>query len=277
MKILLRLIAGLAALALVALLTAVLIAPASAVSVLNALEEVSVVLRLALVVVIYALLLGLLILRLRAPRGHRGDDMLTVNVGGAVTAITVESARERVLKAVREVADVGAVNAGLVSARGRADIELDVTMKSDEVNIPAKQREISRAIEQVIKKQLGLRMAGPARINIRLSEPKPLVPAASSLPSVVVAPPTPVVSPPAPAVPPVVVVTPPPASESPQTTESLPIPAVTRVAEPPVEADEARVLLDEPDFGDADLRDALKTDHDAEDIAEDDDRRTARE
>lgn len=172
MRLLLRILLSLASLIIVAVLTVLLIAPESIIQVLEALPDVNIVLRIAVVVVFYVLILGVLYLRVRfRPRGH-GEHMLTVNSGGAVTAITVESVRERVLKAVREVPDVGNVIATLKSARGRADIDLDVTMKSDEVNIPTKQREISRAIEQVIKKQLGLRMAGPARINIRLSEPK---------------------------------------------------------------------------------------------------------
>lgn len=229
MRLLLRILLSLASLVLVAVLTVLLIAPQSAIPVLEALAEVSLVLRVAIVVVFYAVMLGILYLRLRfRPRGH-GADMLTVNSGGAVTAITVESVRERVLKAVRDIADVGNVVATLKSIRGRADIELDVTMKSDEVNIPAKQREISRAIEQVIKKQLGLRMAGPARISIRLSEPKGTSGVVSS-PNAPISPP--VVSSPPPASP----LVSPPLSPPPSTASQAPVvmpPVVAPVVAPP--------------------------------------------
>lgn len=174
MRLLLRILAGLASLILVALLTVVLIAPTSVAPVLANLAEVNIAVRIAAVVVFYVLLLGLLYLQIRrTPRGSDKSDMLTVGVGGAITAITIESVRERILKAVSQIPDVASVGAELHSVRCKAAVELEVTMKNDEVNIPTKQKEISRAIEQVVKKQLGLQMAGPARINIRLSPVTP--------------------------------------------------------------------------------------------------------
>src|SRR5262249_7529851 len=104
---------------------------------------------------------------------------------GAVTEVSIESARERILKAVSDVPDVVAAEASVKPVRGRADIELQVTVFGHDVKLPDKQRDINRALKQVIDKQLGLEMAGQPRIHIRIhGEEKQKPPLVAPAPSV---------------------------------------------------------------------------------------------
>jgi hypothetical protein len=185
LKAIVNLIGTLIALLLIALLTVLLLVPETVVEVLGRLREVQFPLRLALVLVIYLIALVIFSIRLRlTPRGK--SDALTVRTSDSVASVTVESVRERVLKTVSEVPGVASVAAQVKSVGGRADIDLNVTTSDDKLNIPEKQREISRVLDQVIKKQLGLQMVGRPRINIQLGRPeapKPVAPPLSSVPS----------------------------------------------------------------------------------------------
>ncbi len=182
MRFIVRMLLGLLSLLLVALVTVLLIAPDVVADAVLRLEQVAFAFRLGLVVVLYLLVLGGLYLRLRAtPRAYQ--DKLAVNVAGSVTAVTVESVRERILKAISEVPGVASVDAKLKSVRGQADIELNVVTADDRVNLPEKQKEITRALEQVVRKQLGLQMAGRPRVNIQLGGVQPLPPAAPISPT----------------------------------------------------------------------------------------------
>jgi hypothetical protein len=89
-----------------------------------------------------------------------------MQASGAITEVSVESARDRILKAVSDVPDVVTADAEVKPVRGRADVELQVTVMGHDVQLPAKQKEINRALNQVIHKQLGLRMAGQPRVHI---------------------------------------------------------------------------------------------------------------
>lgn len=200
MRIIARLLLFLLALLLVAFLTVLLITPTTIVDALARLEQVVFAARVALVVIMYLVILGLLYARLRYnPKTE--SDTLAVNASGAIAAVTVESVKERVLKTVGEVPGVASVTAQLKSIRGKADIDLHVTTADDKVNIPEKQKEINRALEQVIKKQLGLQMAGRPRINIQLGSVKLPTPVATTpAPTPVVIPSTPPAPVPAPVV-----------------------------------------------------------------------------
>ncbi|MBC8170281.1 MAG: hypothetical protein H7X77_01355 [Anaerolineae bacterium] len=191
MKFITRLLMTLLALLLVAFLTVLLITPDTVVDVLARLEQVVFAARVALVVIMYLVILSLLYLQVRStPKAQ--SDTLSVNASGAIAAVTVDSVRERILKTIGEVPGVASVTAQLKSIRGKADIDLSVTTTDDKVNIPEKQKEINRALEQVIKKQLGIQMAGRPRVNIRLGTVKPVVPApAAAVPLPVIAPPPP--------------------------------------------------------------------------------------
>ncbi len=159
----------------IAFLTVLLIAPRSVADALLRLEDVLLIVRVGIVLVLYVLALLYLYTRLRfTPRAN--SDMLHVRTSGAIASLTVDSVRERILKAVSAVPGVSEVSAQLKSLGGNADIELQITTASDQINIPEKQREISHAIEQVIKKQLGIALAGRPRITMKLGSETVIAP-----------------------------------------------------------------------------------------------------
>lgn len=162
------LVAGVAVLALV---TIVLLAPETMERLFAGIGAVNIALRAAAMVAINLLVLVLMYLRLR--RRSVPVTGLTVQVQGALANVEVESARAIVLHAVRDVPDVRSAEATIRAVQGRADIEVDVTIASATVNVPDKQKEINRVLRQVINKQLGLRLEGRPRVNIRLEAPVP--------------------------------------------------------------------------------------------------------
>ena len=168
------LVAGVVVLAFV---TVVLLAPEMLERLFAGIGTVNVALRAAAMVVVNLFVLALMYLRLR--RRSVPNTGLTVQVQGALANVEVESARAIVLRAVRDVPDVRSAEATIRAVQGRADIEVDVTIASASVNVPDKQKEINRVLRQVINKQLGLRLEGRPRVNIRLEAPAPAL--ASSL------------------------------------------------------------------------------------------------
>lgn len=199
MNLITRILAILVALLLVAFATVLLITPSTVADTIEQLENVAPVARIAAVVILYLIALGLITLRFRS-RPRTDGDMLYVRAAGAQAALTVGSVRDRILKAVGQVPGVASVEAALKSLNGRADVELTVVTTDDKVNIPEKQREIYRTLEQIIKKQLGVDLATRPRINIELgrsaavsSTPYDTAPAVS--PITVTAPAAPLVTP----------------------------------------------------------------------------------
>jgi hypothetical protein len=91
---------------------------------------------------------------------------------GVVADVSVESACDRILRAVRAVPDVLSAEATVKALRGKADIDLTVAVANTTTNLPEKQHEIDRALRQVINKQLGLQMAGKPRVHIRMDDEK---------------------------------------------------------------------------------------------------------
>jgi hypothetical protein len=247
LKILVNLIGTLIGLILIALLTLLLLAPNAAIDFLRQLEQVDFPLRVGLVVLIFLLALIIFSIRVRlTPRGK--SDALTVRTSDTISSVTVESVRELVLKTVGAVPGVATVDANVNSIGGRADIHLNVTTADDRLNIPEKQREISRVLDQVIKKQLGLQMLGRPKVNIQLGTrgtvAKPLPSPVMSEP-VRPAPPPPVynepITPARDTTPPAVV-PPPPAS-------SLVTPTPAVIVPPPVEVVEEQPETQEESRG----------------------------
>ena len=79
-----------------------------------------------------------------------------------------------ILNAVNAVPDVATADATVEAVDGRADVDLHIQVAGRGVQIPQKQKEINRALRQVINKQLGLRMRGKPRVHISLeSEQSP--------------------------------------------------------------------------------------------------------
>lgn len=161
-------------------------------------SEISSVVRVVIAVLIDLVLLALLFSQLRPARQQPTSSGLMMRATGTLTEVSVDSARERILKAVSDVPDVVSVEAQVKPVRGRADLDLDVEVLGEDVRLPEKQKEIDRALRQVINKQLGLQMAGRPRVRIRLHGEKPVVVPPRVEPPVVTPPPPVVVPPPEP-------------------------------------------------------------------------------
>lgn len=185
MRLVDRVLAIVTSLILIGVVTVVAIAPETLRAALLGIENVNLVLRVAVVVVLNILILVTLYLGLRSPR--KPVNGLAVRARGAHTDVSIESARRLILNAVESVPDVVSANATVKAVNGKADVDMDVQVTGDDIHIPQKQKEISRALQQVINKQLGLRMRGEPRVHIYLQGETPpdslAAPAASPLPA----------------------------------------------------------------------------------------------
>jgi len=152
------------------LVTVLLLNPATIISLAANLETTSILIRLPLVILIDAVILAIIVVLVRSERQPRPNDALIVKAQGVHADVSIDSARERLLRAVRDVPDVISAQADVKAVRGKADIDLNVVVSRESVNLPDKQKEIDRALRQVINKQLGLQMAGKPRVHIRMEE-----------------------------------------------------------------------------------------------------------
>lgn len=159
------------ALILIGIITAVAITPDTLRVTLANLEEVNLLLRLAVVVVLNIVILIMLYFTLRGPK--KVVNGLAVRAPGAYTDVSVESARKLILSAVESVPDVVSASATVKAVNGKADVDMDVQVSGLDVNVPKKQKEINRALKQVINKQLGLEMRARPRVHIYLHGEKP--------------------------------------------------------------------------------------------------------
>jgi hypothetical protein len=161
----------LAGLLMIGLVSVLALAPDSLRSGLLRIEAINLLLRLAVVVVVNVLILVLLYLRLRGPR--KTNSGLLVRAPGAYTDVSIESARTLILNAVKNVPEVTHADARVQALNGRADVDLNIQVSGTEIHIPNKQKEINRALKQVINKQLGLQMRGRPRVHIYLEGEAP--------------------------------------------------------------------------------------------------------
>lgn len=131
---------------------------------------ITVIVRLLLVAL---LLLGTALLFYTEIRqAARSDETgLIVRAPGAITQVDISSARDRILKAVNDLPDIVSTTANVQAVRGRAEIDLNVTVRGDDLNVVQKQKEINRALKQVVNKQLGLQLAGRPHIHIQFYNP----------------------------------------------------------------------------------------------------------
>lgn len=159
-----RVVVGLGLFAVLIFMTLVLIMPKAFG---ESLETVSVGLRLLVAALIDAAYFGLMYLQIRRRPAPPSDAGLEVRMAGMIAHLDIESAKERILKAIRELSDVVSADATIKSLHGKADIELRVEISSQAANLPDKEKEIDRALKQVVNKQLGLQMAGRARVRLR--------------------------------------------------------------------------------------------------------------
>jgi hypothetical protein len=161
-----RVLAVIVALVLMGLITVIIIEPGAVRSLLAGISEVNLLLRLAVVVVLNAVILIALYLTLRQP--HKPISGLAVRAPGAYTDVNIESAKKLILKAVENVPDVLSASANVTAVAGKADVDLHVQVAGTDIHIPQKQKEINRALRQVIHKQLGLELRGRPRVHIAL-------------------------------------------------------------------------------------------------------------
>lgn len=166
----LHLILGLLAITLVTIIFA---APDSLAIFFTGIGQVNFIIRLVGVLVIDIAILALLYIRLR-PRRVPGDG-LVVKASGAVADVSVDSARTLILNTIRQVPEVTSAAATLKAVNGKADIEMDVSVKGRDINVPRKQQEINRALKQVVYKQLGLQLANQPRVHIHLGDEQVLM------------------------------------------------------------------------------------------------------
>ncbi len=167
MRLIDRILAIFVGLLLIMLVTIVLVATESVLLLLTGVAEVNLLLRLAVVVVVNILILMFMYLQLRGPRKVMTSG-LAVKASGASTDVSVESARMLILNGVKGVKDVVSADVKVKAVNGRADVDLNVQVTGNDIHIPNKQKEIDRALRQVINKQLGLQMRGKPRVHIFL-------------------------------------------------------------------------------------------------------------
>jgi hypothetical protein len=173
-----RLLVIVFALVLIGIITAVAITPDTLRVWLASLVETNLLLRLAVVVVVNIVILIMLYFTLRGPKKEPNNG-LAVRAPGAYTDVSIESARKLILNAVESVPGVVSASATVKAVNGKADVDMDVQVSGTDVHIPKKQKEINRALKQVINKQLGLEMRGRPRVHLYLHGEKPSVPPTS--------------------------------------------------------------------------------------------------
>lgn len=154
------------------LVTILLLSPDTLARFAASLSETSAFVRLPLAILLDAVVLAVIVVLVRGDRLPRSTTGLMVKAQGAIADVSIESARDRILRAVRDVPDVLSADASVKAVHGKADVELDVVVSHGSANIPEKQREIDRALRQVINKQLGLQMADKPRVHIRMDDEK---------------------------------------------------------------------------------------------------------
>ncbi len=170
------------------LVTVLLLNPASILALAANLNSTSLLIRLPLTILIDVIVLAIIVVLVRSERSSNGSGLM-VKAPGAIADVSIESARERILRAVSAVPDVVSAEAEVKAVRGKADVELEVVVSSASTNLPEKQKEIDRALRQVINKQLGLQIAGKPRVHIRMEGETSLASAPSLIPVPVTAPP----------------------------------------------------------------------------------------
>lgn len=168
MKFLRRLALILAELVLFLLVTVVLLYPSLLEQVIADLANIDIVVRAAIVVFVDLVLLAAIFVQLQPQHTYRGEG-LVVKSGKSMATISTESVDNKIIKAVKEIGDIESVTCKTRSEGGHAAIDLDVVMSRDDIQVPAKQREIERAIKRVITKQMGLKMSRPPIVKIQMT------------------------------------------------------------------------------------------------------------
>ncbi len=187
-----KVVVVLVGISLAVLMTVLLLNPNSIEQLAVSLSDTSTLIRLPLTILVDVIILLVIFVLVRSERSPRSANGLMVKAQGAITDVSVNSARDRILRAVRDVPDVLSAEASVKALHGKADVDLDVVVSHESGNLPEKQREIDRALRQVINKQLGLQMAGKPHVHIRMDDEHLLTPSSEAPASAAVAPVEPV-------------------------------------------------------------------------------------
>ncbi|MFZ4828301.1 MAG: hypothetical protein ACOYLB_13195 [Phototrophicaceae bacterium] len=156
---------------LLVMLVTLLLFPQSARELASMVESYNVVTRVLLVTLLTVfIVIGMVVQLNRQPRQTKGG--VIVNMGDRNTLLDNESVRRGILKVVSQIDQVESAEVEARSANGRAAIVVNakLNMSGEKINLPKKQREIDRAIKQVVIKQLGVRLAHAPSINVSFIE-----------------------------------------------------------------------------------------------------------
>jgi len=167
-----RIVIGFIGFLLVAILTVVLLAPTALSDIING---ISPGVRLIALIALYGVAVFLAYQEFWLGESRHVKGLVVKSPGGALTALSVDSVHERIVDVVSEINDVQTVNAKVTEHRGKADIELNVIIGNDEINLPEKKREITKALDGV-QKQLGLQLSERPVVEIMFADgTKPVV------------------------------------------------------------------------------------------------------
>lgn len=181
-----RIVTTLLLLALIPIITVALIAPGEAIQlitdVLNEIESqldpspsaLAMLVRAVLALVIDGILVFLLYLEVRRP-AEAGVRVQQVEGGEA--QIAVDSVVSRLGYQIDRLPGVLDVTPTVTPRRRGVEVVLDIEMAAD-ANIPANIEEISAVTRSVIEKDMGLKLKGKPKLNLRTVEYPGLVPTA---------------------------------------------------------------------------------------------------
>lgn len=156
---------------LLVMLVTLLIFPQSARELATMIESYNTVTRVLLVALLTIfIVIGMVVQLNRQPRQTKGG--VIVNMGDRNTLLDNESVRRGILKVVSQIELVESAEVEARSINGRASVVVNakLNMSGEKINLPKKQREIDRAIKQVVIKQLGVRLAHAPAINVSFLE-----------------------------------------------------------------------------------------------------------
>lgn len=162
-----RLLLSLAGALFIALATIVLLAPNS---VREFIEGISLVLRILVLLGIYSVAGFIVYQEFVLGRKAPTKGLVIKGSGGAVTSIDVKSVHDRIVQALENLSGIDTVDVSVKSVRGKANIEAQVSVSHSSINVPDKQKEIVRALQQVVEKQLGVRLAENPKVEILLKD-----------------------------------------------------------------------------------------------------------
>lgn len=167
MNLIERLGLGLMGILIVAFVTVLLLSPEAVVDFATRITDLHVIVRLLLVVALYAAVMGLAYLRIRRV-SEPSINGLRMRSSGSVGTLSIESAEKQVLDAVQAVQAVKTASVRIQSIRGKAGLTLDVEVGRQVEKLPKKQREITRVLDKVVKRQLGVRYASRPVVRLRI-------------------------------------------------------------------------------------------------------------